>query len=387
MGTKQIPPNLDWEPPDLSGLPDEPTEQDEAIFQALVSTDLTAAQIEDLLTPAEVHHNERAVLGIHWHPESLPLDLIRRRVESTFPQRDVDLVIPTQHNQALVLGDYAGVEVDCFSPEFKSKVQLLLHFKKERLENADMLLAMLRHTFLYRSGQLHEFIDTVVDPGFDDRLQTAAKTAPIDEALVGFIRNHMARLKQLLALHDATTPREMIKNRLVRDYFDALRDQYPDPIIERIQHFLKAVKAVVKANFNISYFYQTRDIIAEARHCGAGIIVPHPEQFWPILLADYDIDGIEVWNPQSRAYTEFLISAVQKVNGYQHRQSRPTLITMGDDCHMGEKTKPARHQDPEKAGREIGVQPAWQEMAIAKELARVNITKQNVIEEYRSRLT
>ncbi len=44
------------------------------------------------------------------------------------------------------------------------------------------------------------------------------------------------------------------------------------------------------------------------------MVIPHPEQFWPILLADYDVDGYEVWNPQSREYTDFLIRALDNQN-------------------------------------------------------------------------
>ena len=109
------------------------------------------------------------------------------------------------------------------------------------------------------------------------------------------------------------------------------------------------------------------------------------EQFWPILLRNYDVDGIEVWNPQSQEYTEFLISVVNERNG--HRPSgRDVLIFMGDDCHMGEKTKPLDQQDPEKASREIGLQPAWEDLAVRKKLIVSSITRASVIREYKARL-
>jgi hypothetical protein len=82
------------------------------------------------------------------------------------------------------------------------------------------------------------------------------------------------------------------------------------------------VKALVKVEFSLKYFYRTSEVIEEARALGAGIVIPHPEQFWPILLKEYDVDGIEVWNPQSRRYTEFLISVLNRRN--QKRGSRQT---------------------------------------------------------------
>jgi hypothetical protein len=102
------------------------------------------------------------------------------------------------------------------------------------------------------------------------------------------------------------------------------------------------------------------------------------------LLADYDVDGYEVWNPQSREYTEFLINVVHRQN--ESRGGKPILIFMGDDCHMGEKAKDPRYQDTAKASRQIGYQPAWDDPAIRKSLILANVNRRRVIEEYKSRL-
>jgi hypothetical protein len=119
---------------------------------------------------------------------------------------------------------------------------------------------------------------------------------------------------------------------------------------------------------------------------GAGIVIPHPENFWPILLADLDVDGIEVWNPQSFEYTEFLVHVVNRENKTLLRGRRPLLVTMGDDCHLGEKLKDPAHQDEEKASREIGYQPPWDDLTIRKALIVANANRMNVIREYKSRL-
>ena len=59
---------------------------------------------------------------------------------------------------------------------------------------------------------------------------------------------------------------------------------------------------------------------------------------------------------------------------------------MGDDTHMGEKIKRIEMQDTEKAAREIGYQPAWEDIAIQKILNLGNFNKQTIINEYKSRL-
>jgi hypothetical protein len=119
---------------------------------------------------------------------------------------------------------------------------------------------------------------------------------------------------------------------------------------------------------------------------GAGIVVPHPEQFWPILLAEYDVDGYEVWNPQSQRYTDFLISVVNRKNRERTVTQRSLLIFMGDDTHMGEKIKEPKFQDKEKAGREIGYQPVWDDLNIRKRLIKAQVNISSVIDEYRLRL-
>jgi len=155
--------------------------------------------------------------------------------------------------------------------------------------------------------------------------------------------------------------------------------------VDRLQAYLKAVKTLVKQDFDLSFFYRASEVIEEVRGLGGCVVIPHPEQFWPILLRNYDVDGIEVWNPQSQEYTEFLISVVNEQNE-RNSSGRDTLIFMGDDCHMGEKTKPVDQQDTAKAVREIGLQPAWDDLSIRKKLIVNNISRHSIIQEYKDRL-
>lgn len=369
-------------------LPLEVTEEDQKRYLQLVSTDLSGEQIERLLTPPEIYPNQKSVLAVHWHPEFVPLDLIMRRVAATFPNREEELIIPTQHNRLTSLNGFSGVEVDCYSQQFNRKVQLLLHFKEEDVEGekAPILKEMLNYTFKYRNQQLFEFIDTIIDEKYRHRLEFPAKKTGSDLNLVNFVKIHATKLKKLLEQNESITRPEMVRNKLIRDYFALQNDGSHPDLIERAQIFLREVKQIVKANFSLTYFYRTSEIIEEAKSLNAGIVIPHPEQFWPILLADYDVDGYEVWNPQSQEYTEFLINVVDRQNKSGKGRNKPILIFMGDDTHFGEKVLDPKDQNQEKAKREIGVHPAWEDRDIRKSLIIAGASRKKVINEYKNRL-
>ncbi|OQX24378.1 MAG: hypothetical protein BWK80_21140 [Desulfobacteraceae bacterium IS3] len=366
-------------------IPEEITESDNENFLKAVSTDLDAKQKSQIITPPQTFPKQETVIAVHWHPEFVPIELIARRINAMFPNKINDLFIPTQHNQLMSYKGYTGVEVDCYSKGFNQKVQLLLHFENAKVENAVVLKEMLEHTFKYRSSQLLDFIHTITEP-MEDRIEAAAKETGANEALIHFVRVYVKKAERLLEQYGDAVPEQSVKNKLLRNFFDSLRPEYGDALIDRSQIFLNAVKLIVKAEFPLHYFYRTSQVIEEARSLGAGIVIPHPEQFWPILLAEYDVDGYEVWNPQSRRYTEFLISVLNKKNSRIGLSQRKLLVFMGDDTHMGEKTRAPEVQDKDKSGREIGVQPAWDDLSIQKTLILGNFDRKKVIEEYRSRL-
>lgn len=365
-------------------VPQEITESDETYFFKVISTELTEEQKERIVRPSEIYPSQQNVLAVHWHPEFVPMELIARRIEASFPNKQYDLIIPTQHNVLTAYNGYTGVEVDCYANGFNQKVQLLLHFKTEKVRDAVVLKQMLSHTFNYRSSQLFEFIHTITKP-MEDRLNKAAKETGAAETVVKFVREYVKKIEILLEKYADVIPPESVKNKLLRNFFDCLRDQYAASLIDRAQTFLNAVKKIVKAHFSLEYFYEASEIIEEARSLGGGIVVPHPEQFWPILLADYDIDGYEVWNPQSQRYTEFLISVLNRKN-MAYNTSERLLIFMGDDTHLSEKLRDAGEQNPEKAAREVGVQPAWDDLNIRKALIMANVNRKYIIDEYKARL-
>jgi len=349
-------------PLDAATAADAPTEEDERAFFAITATKLTPQEEELIAAPAEVLPRQERVLALHWHPEYVPMPLIKRRIEATFPACAQSLIIPTQHNEIVTYGDYAGVEVDCYSSGFNQKVQLLIHFRADRLERAGVLAAMLAHTARYRSSQLFEFLH-VLSGRDEERLSAVAADTGAAEETIRFARMHALKLLALLDKHVGALPLDALKNKLVRGFLDAQRPRYGERLVTRVQAFAQAVKLRVKAQFPMQYFYRASEVIEEARGFGAGIVIPHPEQFWPVLLADYDVDGCEVWNPQSQRYTEFLIDTLARKNrkGWTERRQ---LVFMGDDTHMSEKIRnPDKTSD--KVLREIGVQPAWEDIGSA----------------------
>ena len=362
------------------------TRQDHDFFFQVVSFHLNAEQKNRIVHPERQFPRQTSVLAVHWHPEFIPMDLIAQRLSRLFPRREKELIIPTQHNEILAFDGFAGVEVDCYSTGFNQKVQLLLHFKEANVRKAHTLKKMLDHTFRYRSSQLFDFMDTIIRPR-EERIEAAARQTGADADLIEFVQIYVKKIETLIDQNSSQLPPSAMKNKVLRNFFDLLRPEYGDPFIDRVQTYLTAVKKIVKANFSLKYFFRTSEIIEEARALNAGVVIPHPEQFWPILLAGYDVDGVEVWNPQSHRYTDFLISVIQEMNEKNGSSQRNLLIFMGDDTHFGEKVKDRQQQDPTKARREIGVQPPWEDLHIEKELIRGNVSRERVIEEYKARLS
>lgn len=361
------------------------SEWDQNAYLKIVSTELTEEQKQRIANPESVYPHQKSTIAVHWHPEFVPLEIIMLRMSRMFPNCNRSIVIPTQHNQILGLNGYAGLEIDCYSKGFNRKVQLLIHFKaSSRIKNG-MFAHMAEHTFKYRSTQLDEYLETIVNPKLNHRIEEAAMETGADDAIISFARAHAVKLKNLIEDNESRTPAFMLRNKIVESYFNELREIFDDRTIDRAQVFLKAVKAIVKAGFSNKYFYETEHVIEEARSLGAGIVVPHPEQFWPILLADYDVDGYEVWNPQSREYTEFIIDYVNRLNDSRKRIKK-VLVFMGDDTHMSEKTLPVEAQNKEKAAREVGLQPAWEEHAVKMVLEGAGIDRRRVIDEYEERI-
>lgn len=221
------------------------TDEDRTRFHEVISTDLADWQIEQVVTPSKIYRRQEKLLALHWHPEFVPFDLITRRVNAMFPNVTDRMMIPTQHNVLMSYGDYTGVEVDCYASGFNQKVQLLLHFENEKVKGAHVLKSMLAHTFKYRSSQLFEYMDTITKPN-EERINIASRETGADEDLVEMVRVYVTKLQTILDEEWSDVPRESIKNKLVKNYFDAMRPKYGDTLINRIQAYLKGVKNWLK---------------------------------------------------------------------------------------------------------------------------------------------
>ncbi len=365
----------------------EVTPRDEQALRRITSTALSAVEKSRILTPPIKHRRQELVIALHWHPEFIPMDLIRERIEAMYPSKKEELIIPTQHNAFMTYDSiYSGVEIDCFSEEFNQKVQLLIHLRTDRLESANVLKDMAGYTAKYRSLQLYAFMDAFTSSD-EDKIERAVRATGADDNIVAFTGRAVGKVRSMLEVMGEEIAPQMIKNKILRNFLDTYRKEFGDSFINRAQAFLQAVKREVKSGFPSHFFYRTREVIEEAHSLGAGVIIPHPEQFWPILLAGYDVDGIEVWNPQSRRYTDFLISIIDQKNEARDKGARKLLLLMGDDTHMGEKIKEPVAQNTDKALREIGHQEAWHEMEINKKLIMAKMTKADMLHAYRERIS
>lgn len=371
---------------DDSIFSNEITEFEDTVFSQVISTELSEKQKSWIINPEDIYPRQKTILAVHWHPEWIPLDLVEKRIANMFPNMERSLIIPTQHNQFLTHHGYCGAEIDCFSSEFNQKVQLLIHCNEEQTSKAGVFDGMLNHTSRYRSTQLLELVESIINPKFEDRLEEAVAETGVSEPVVTFLKVQTGKFKELLLKYESVMDPLMIKNKLLRNYVDCLRPEYDPSLINHAQLVMKSVKEIVKRNFRSDYFYETREVIEEARSFNAGIVIPHPEQFWPILLANYDVDGIEVWNPQSRQYTEFLINTLNRINQTRRVTERELLVFMGDDCHLGEKVRAPEVRDPDKANRQIGLQPNWDDIEMRKSLIKGGFSRESVIEEYKKRL-
>ncbi|MFZ3156627.1 MAG: hypothetical protein WA124_03875 [Smithella sp.] len=362
------------------------TTWDHNVFERLIAVDLTPIQIQRIIDPSNRFEKEGALLAIHWHPENVPLELIRTRIDVMYPNIKEYLIIPTQHNEIIIYGDYAGAEIDCRASAFNRKVQILIHFNKTRLCGAQRLFNMIDHTRRYRATQLNDFLASFTNRCHKKRLREATDKTGVESDIVRFARTQAIKLQKLIQLYGPNIPEFSIKNKLFINYLNSQKKHYDHHAIDRVVLFALAVKEIVKRQFALDYFYEVEDVIAEVRSLGGCIVVPHPEQFWPILLADYDVDGYEVWNPQSRDFTEFLIQTVARKNQLQGSRLRPLMIFMGDDTHLSEKLLDAEAQNPDKAAREIGYQPVWDDPSIRKALDAMDMDKKKIICDYKNRL-
>jgi hypothetical protein len=321
-------------------------------------------------------------MALHFHPEWVPLPLIEKRLALSFPDAADRLVIPTQHNQIMSAGPWAGVEVDVHAPEYGEKIQLLIHLKADRLPRAATFKAMMERTFRYRALQLLDILEALTAP--DEAMAGQVKKAGLDDQALALASAAAGRLWRLIESQGVIgSPRsEMLKNRLLPDFMRERGSEIPPPLLDKALSVVKLVKAMVKKRLDPGRFHTAREVIEEARGLGAGVVIPHPPLFWPALLDNLDVDGWEVWNPSTPKHALFLIDCL----GRAPKGRRRLLALMGDDAHMSSKIRPDVMEDKSYREREIGFQPPWEDPEVQKALAALGQSRERTMDEYRSRL-
>jgi hypothetical protein len=240
---------------------------------------------------------------------------------------------------------------------------------------------MMEKTYRYRALQLLDILEALTEPNGAIRKEVGSQG--LDQEALDLAGFFAYRLGHLISSRDAiASPRsEMLKNRLLTDFMLA-RNQGMDPVLfANSLAAANAVKSMVKRHLDFGRFCLAGDVIEEARSLGAGIVIPHPPQFWPALMDDLDVDGWEVWNPSTPHHTVFLTDCLART-----KSRRPLLAFMGDDTHMSSKIRPNITEDKNGTGREIGFQPPWADPEALAALRRAGQSRERTMDEYRARM-
>lgn len=363
------------------------TEWDRRVFQELIDPSLTPEQQSLIEEPPMVMEREEAVLAVHWHPEQVPLELARRRIDGLFPNRRKELIVPTQHNELLCWEGLCGAEVDCYAPEIDRPVQLLVHLREEMMPRAGVLQAMLGDIRRRREERFMEILAALTDDHRTARLERAARGTGATPEIVSFVSRTAAKLRTLIEHAPGTIPEMFLRNRLLMRFIRRHRGRREELFLARAQMLVKEVKKTLKKEERYTRWVTAPALIEEVRGLGGGIVVPHPEEFWPILGIRYPVDGYEIWNPRSREFTESLLSFLADRNA-ERKSGRPLLPFMGDDCHLGELLANDGSSTRRERYGELGVQAGWREEGIERTLLQKGgFSKETVMEEYRERIT
>lgn len=338
----------------------------------------------DLTPPTRTFPAVDGILALHWHPESVPLEVASARFRQLFPDAREWLMIPTEHNRLIALDGYSGVEVDCRHQG--RKLQLLLHFRGDAACAEREFLQALDHTRAYRGRQLDQLLKALREPGQRSLREQLAGEQGCATKRLRWIEQQAANLQDLLFRECLAPDHGARKNKLVRDWLLEMLGGRSHPESGPVLAVLAAIKEQVKARFDPAWFESAEFWIGRTHALGGTVTLPHPELFPDMLQADLALDGVEVWNPQSWQSSRDLLAdlVAGRIAG---RPGFPVLPTFGDDCHLGEKRKPAHLRDEEKAGREIGVQPVWDWPGIPELLQRAGWTRVDLVRLWKRRLS
>jgi hypothetical protein len=360
----------------------ETTQEDIEVFERLTSVELSEQEKALATTPEQIDTEEKQVMALHFHPEWVPLPLIKLRLQRSFPQAAGGLIIPTQHNILLTLDDWAGVEADVYVPDYQQKIHLLIHLKSKVLNGAATFQAMIDRTFRYRALQLMDILRALTKP--DEAMSKELKKSGLDSQALDIAGRFAKKFADLIETRIAPSSNrtEMLKNRLLVDFMTARGAGFNPKTLDKALAAVKIVKGFVKRRLDPNRFYSAKELIEEARSLGAGVVIPHPPLFWPAIIDDLDVDGWEVWNPSTPNHTIFLIQCLERMS-----KSRPKLLAfMGDDTHMSSKIRPNIAEDKGNLMREIGFQPPWRDPKVIEALKNAGQSRERTLNEYCSRI-
>ena len=99
------------------------------------------------------------------------------------------------------------------------------------------------------------FIESIINPEYDDRMQEAAELTGANEKLVALLRFYTARLNRLIYDHEGLAPPAMIKNKLIPEFLNVQRKRHPDTTINRALLLAAAVKENRQKEFPADLFF------------------------------------------------------------------------------------------------------------------------------------
>lgn len=353
----------------------------EELFEDLIKDQLNKDKTDKVTNPRFIMPEIENVLALHWHPENLSIETAVKRLSKTFPNATNKLIIPTDHNIFKSYQGISGTEIDCFAKELKKKVQLLIHIKDDNLKNSFTLKTMVNYSAEFSKKFLLFFLDSLIGKSTVSNFiwEKVASEAVLDKKYYEEIRKLS---KEFITLFESRKiDYFLISNSLLVNFVCNILTKYNDLIKKQAKLFLLEFKKLCYIHFDTKFFYSVEDFVEEVQWSGGAISVPHPEQFWPILLTKYKFDGIEFWNPSSASYSELILDRIIRLNKYKKEAVIPLV---GDDTHFNKLVEEvSKNRIP---SRDLGYQPIWKSKIIQQILKRNSLCKQKIIDLYRERL-
>jgi hypothetical protein len=239
--------------------PRELNQWDQEAFERIISTELTEEQKARVVTPGLTFPGQKSLLAIHWHPEFIPSDLIAQRISACFRTARRSWSFPPSTTCLSRLGGLHWREVDCYAAGLIARCSCCCISIRTGWSGPPAS----RPCWSTRSNTgpgsfsniwirwLILFMTAVCRGPWPPPARTRSWCASPGSTA--------GKLKQLIEINQSIIDEETIKNKLLPDFFEELRAFYPERLINHAQSLLHAVKKIVKAQYNLTYFYRARN--------------------------------------------------------------------------------------------------------------------------------